>query len=429
MTGCPLNNRIPEWLELAAEGRFIEAAAVSQATSNLPEICSRLCPQERLCEGACVLNVYSDPVPIGAIEKFINEYALHHNAVSTARAGATGFQIAVVGSGPAGLTCADELVKQGHAVTVFESLPLPGGLLVFGIPSFKIEKPVVARRIRILEQRGVVFRTGVTVGRDLSLDDLSGRYDAVFLGIGAQKPKALDIPGAQLNGVCNAVPFLVEKTPGLPSRPLPVEVHDRRVIVLGGGDTAMDCLRTALRSGAREARCLYRRDETNMPGSRREYQRAIEEGCLFDFLVNPVKLEDDGRGHVAAVHCVRMALGERDRSGRQKPRAIPGSEFVAPAEVVIVAYGFDPVPFPADSDLSRLRVNEWGGLVVDENQMTSCPGVFSGGDMVRGPSLVVEAVRDARRAAAAIADHLATTKTAFRLAQFFGRHTRVGQHG
>lgn len=406
--GCPLANRIPEWMALTAQGRFLEAAAVSRSTSNLPEICSRVCPQERLCEGACIINSKSDPIAIGAVERFINEYAFQHEAVEAVSAPSNGRKVAVIGSGPGGIACADELAKLGYAVTVFETQRIPGGLLVNGIPSFKLEKHVVGRRIDLLRKNGVVFKLGVQVGRDVSLGELRRDYDAIFLGFGAQEPKLVDVPGADVRGIIAALPFLIQKNVPQAGYDEPViDVRGKRVAVLGGGDTAMDCLRTSLRAGARAAVCLYRRDLANMPGSRKEYYNALEEGAQFEFLTNPTAILGDGHGNVAAVRCVRMELGAPDASGRRKPRPIPGSEFTVPADFVIVAYGFDPVPFPAGSDFAEVAVNDWGGIVVDQNEMTSVPGVFAGGDSVRGPSLVVHAVRDGRKAAAGIDRFLA----------------------
>ena len=413
MQGCPLANRIPEWLALAAQGHFIEAAAVSRSTSNLPEICSRVCPQEKLCEGACILKARTQPVAIGAVERFINDYALARHAVEITHAPSNGLRVAVVGSGPGGLACADELVQRGYGVTVYESQLIPGGLLVNGIPAFKLEKDIVARRIDLLAKRGVHFQLGVKVGRDLTAAQLRHRYDAIFIGVGAQQPKALDIPGTDLPGVVPALPFLIQKNVVSALVDLPaVEVRGKRVAVLGGGDTAMDCLRTALRSGAREAVCLYRRDLANMPGSRKEYANALEEGARFEFLTNPVGLETGPDGAVAAVRCVRMELGAADASGRRKPCAVPGSEFTVPAEIVLVAYGFDPVPFPRGSDLAGLAKDAWGALQVDANQMTSEPGFFAGGDSARGPSLVVHAVRDGRKAAEGIDRYLSARRQA-----------------
>ena len=402
VTGCPLANRIPEWLALAAEGDFLGAAEISRSTSNMPEICSRVCPQERLCEGSCILSGRSEPITIGAIEKFINEFALAHGAVEVTRAQENGFSVAVVGSGPGGMACADELAKRGHAVTIFESQALPGGLLMNGIPSFKLEKSVVERRINLLRQRGVVFKLSTTVGRQVSLGELLAEFDAVFLGVGAQKAKPIDIPGGELKGIFQSLPFLIQKNVSLPLELAPIEIEGKRVIVLGGGDTAMDCLRTAVRCGATEAVCLYRRDLANMPGSRKEYANALEEGAEFLFLTNPTAIKGNENGQVASIQCLKMELSEPDASGRRKPRPIAGSEFGIPADVILIAYGFDPVPFPTGSDLSKVAVNEWGGVVVDANQMTSVAGVFSGGDSTRGPSLVVHAVRDGRKAAEGI---------------------------
>lgn len=408
-TACPLSNRIPEWLALAAQGEFLEAAAVSRSTSNMPEICSRVCPQEKLCEGACILNSRTDPVAIGAVERFINDYAFAHGAVNVTHPPANGFSVAVIGSGPGSIACADELAQRGYDVTVFESQLVPGGLLVNGIPAFKLEKHIVERRIDLLVKRGVKFQLGVKVGWDVSLSDLRRDFNAVFLGVGAQQPKALDIPGGNLPGVLPALPFLVEKNAPSPLRDEPpTVVTGKRVVVLGGGDTAMDCLRTALRGGAREAVCLYRRDLANMPGSRKEYANALEEGARFEFLTNPTEIVAGPDGSVAEVRCVRMELGAADASGRRKPRAVHGSEFGVGADLVLVAYGFDPVPFPAESDFAVLATDDWGGLKVDRNQMCSEPGVFSGGDSVRGPSLVVHAVRDGRRAALGIDAYLQT---------------------
>lgn len=406
---CPLHNRIPEWLALAAAGDFVEAAAVSQSTSNMPEICSRVCPQERLCEGACILNSRTEAVAIGAVERFINEYAFRHAPVELAQAPSNGRRVAVVGSGPGGLACADELAKLGYAVTVFESQLIPGGLLVNGIPAFKLEKHTVERRVDMLARRGVEFRLGVRVGWDVSLEGLRERYEAVFLGVGAQKPKPLDLPGANLRGVFDALPFLIPKNVDSPlAEGAAVDVAGKRVVVLGGGDTAMDCLRTALRAGAREVTCVYRRDLANMPGSRKEYANAVEEGARFQFLTNPTELLADETGGVRGVRCVRMELGAPDASGRRKPRAVAGSEFEVNADVVLVAYGFDPVPFPEGSDFRRLELDEWDGLRVNADQMTNLPGVFSGGDASRGPSLVVHAVRDGRHAARGIHRYLAS---------------------
>jgi glutamate synthase (NADPH/NADH) small chain len=397
--GCPLHNRIPEWLVLAAEGSFLEASAISQSTSNMPEICSRVCPQERLCEGSCILNARSEPVAIGAVEKFINEYAFAHDAVEIEAPSQNGFRVAVVGSGPAELACADELAKLGYRVTVFEAQSACGGLLVNGIPGFKLEKEIVARRIDLLARRGVVFRRNVKIGRDLSFSELRKGFDALFLGVGAQKPKPAEIAGEMLNGVHAAIPFLIQYNAPASFQGEAIDVCGKRVAVLGGGDTAMDCLRTAIRAGAAEAVCFYRRDLTNMPGSRKEYYNAIEEGARFEFLTNPISIE--GTDSVTGIRCVRMMLGEPDAQGRRKPAPVAGSEFEIKVDVVLVAFGFDPEPAPQFMR-AKLATDQWGALVVDATQMTSLPGVFAGGDSSRGASLVVHAVRDARAAARGI---------------------------
>jgi glutamate synthase (NADPH/NADH) small chain len=404
-------------MSLAAEGKFLEAAEVSRATSNIPEICPRVCPQEKLCEAACVIHEPAGAICIGAIEKFINEYAFAHGAVPIFKPTLNGKRVAVVGSGPGGLACADELCKRGYAVTVYESQMLPGGLLLFGIPAFKLDKQIVERRVNILRQQGVEFKVGVTVGRDIGLDALLDEHQAVFLGIGALKSKALDVPGAELKGVYQGQPFLAQKNAPISLGLPPVEVKGKRVVVLGGGDSAMDCLRTAIRCGAADTVCAYRRDLANMPGSRKEYANALEEGARFMFLTNPLALEGNASGEVTAVRCVRMELGEPDTSGRRKPRAVKGSEFTLPADILLIAYGFDPVPYPAGSGFERIAVNEWNGTITDADGMTSVPGVFAGGDVIRGPSLVVHAIHDGRKAAAGIHRYLSGAPVRERLGE------------
>lgn len=404
--GCPLSNRIPEWLALAAEGRFLEAAEISQSTSNMPEICSRVCPQERLCEAGCILNGRAEPVSIGAVEKFINEYSIARTGIDTCVMPSTGFRVAVIGSGPGGLACADELAKLGHSVTVFESEPVAGGLLMTGIPSFKLEKSVVQRRINALIKRGVVFKLGVKIGSEISFSKLRTGYDAIFIGVGAQEPKPLRVAGSNLQGIHDALPFLAENNLNGNGDHSSIPVMGKRVAVLGGGDTAMDCLRTSIRAGAIQAVCLYRRDLANMPGSRREYENAIEEGAQFRFLTNPVRLIGDSAGRVSQVECIQMELGEPDASGRRKPKPIPGSELRVDVDVVLVAYGFDPEPLSEKNGFGKVCLNEWGAVQADGSQMTNLPGVFAGGDIVRGPSLVVHAVHDGRIAAEGIHRYL-----------------------
>jgi glutamate synthase (NADPH/NADH) small chain len=312
--------------------------------------------------------------------------------------------VAIVGSGPAGLACADELAKQGYQVTVFEAQQRAGGLLMNGIPAFKLEKEVVDRRVEVIRRRGVTFCLNTRVGSEVAFAELRTRFDALFLGAGAQKPRGLDVPGAGLEGVLPALPFLVEKNVPDPQRPGRIDVRGKRVVVLGGGDTAMDCLRTAIRSGAAEATCIYRRDLENMPGSRKEYYNAVEEGAQFQFLTNPVRLE--GAGRLEGVRCVRMQLGRPDAPGRRSPQPVAGSEFVVRADLALVAYGFDPEPAENMLGLDEIATDRWGAMIVDANQMTSMPGVFAGGDLSRGASLVVHAVRDGRKAAEGIHRYL-----------------------
>jgi glutamate synthase (NADPH/NADH) small chain len=282
---------------------------------------------------------------------------------------------------------------------------------VNSIPSFKLEKNIVERRFDVLRRRGVTARCGTTVGRDIPLSILRDNFDAVYLAIGAQKPRELDVPGANLRGVFHALPFLIQKNVAM-SDESPIDVRGKRVAVLGRGDTAMDCLRTAIRCGAREAICIYRRDLDNMPGSRREYLNALEEGARFMFLTNAVLLSGNAAGEICEARCVQMELGEPDAKGRRKPRAIPGSEFSVPVDVVLIAYGFDPVPIFAAGNSDKIEVNKWGGVIVDANQMSTAPGVFAGGDLVRGPDLVVRAVRDSRKAAAGIHRYLSSHQPA-----------------
>ena len=404
-TGCPLGNKIPEWLGLAAEGKFIEAAAVSRSTSNMPEICSRVCPQERLCEGMCALIERSDPIPIGAIEEFINEYAFAHGGVEPPKVMPNGMKVAVIGSGPAGLSCADELASRGYAVTVFESLPYLGGLLMAGVPAFKLEKTVVERRIAYLEKLGIQFRTNITVGRDVPLRHILDEFNAVFLGMGAQKARELDVPGAELQGVYQALPFLVSKNLAAATNAPNVDVKGKRVAVLGGGDTAMDCLRTLVRSGAKEVICVYRRNLENMPGNRKESQDAIEEGAEFQFLTSVLEIQGE-QGKVTRLRCIKNELKEADDTGRCTPFPVANSEFDLPVDVVIVAYGFNPMPFPSNTDWGNIAVSESGSIVVDEHRMTTLPKVFSSGGETRGVRLVTTAVRDGREGALGIHRYL-----------------------
>jgi len=408
---CPIHNHIKEWVTLTAQGRIMEAARVSQSTSNMPEICGRICPQDRLCEGACVLGIKHDPVAIGALERFINEYAFYMDGQPKPEiAPPTGKRVAIVGSGPAGLACADELAKKGHKVVVYEAWPKPGGLLVYGIPGFKLEKEVVERRIEYLESIGVQFVCNTRIGTDLSISNLFDiGFNAIFLGTGAQEAKNPKLEGMDLDGVCEALPFLIRNN--LSEKDLPPgqwtkdDLRGKKVTVLGGGDTAMDCLRTSVRLGADRVVCVYRRDEENMPGSRAEVQRAREEGVEFHFYTAPVKFIGDGQGHVQKIEVIQMKLGEPDVDGRRKPSPIPGSNYEIETDFVILAFGFEGSPVPGE-DQEQLKLTKWGTYTVDDSKMTTWAGVFAGGDNVRGADLVVTAVKDGRDAAEAIDAYL-----------------------
>ena len=412
VAGCPVGAHIPEWMALTAEGHFLEAAAVLQSTGTMSDICARICPADHLCEGRCVVNGRTEPVSIQAVEQFLNAYAFAHGAAPTAAAPPNGRRVAVIGTGAGGLACADELARHGYAVTIFDSRPIPGGLLVHGTPAFRLERSIVLRRIEFLQQQGVVFRLGVTVGRDVGLAELQTGFEAIYLSFGAKKARTLDVPGAGLQGVHQALPFIIQKNSEMPSEAPPVDVAGKRVVVLGGGDTAIDCVRTALRGGASEAFGIYRRDADNMPCTRREYENAVEEGVRFVFHAAPVAVLGDERGGVTGLRLVRTTLGAADADGRRPFTVQPGRELEMEADCVFLALGFDPAPLPATSPFHHLAANAAGGLVVDDNQMTSGPGIFAGGDLVRGPSSALYAVRDARKAATGIHVYLAGRKPA-----------------
>jgi glutamate synthase (NADPH/NADH) small chain len=407
VAGCPLCNPIPQWMLLTAEGRFLEAAALLGSVTNMAEICARVCPAENMCEGACLLESVSEPVPIQALEQFLSEYAFAHGQVDATTAPPNGFKVAVVGSGPGGMACAEELAKKGYAVTIFDAALVPGGLLVNGVPAFKLEKSVVQRRIDLLKKRGVVFRLGVKMWTDVTLGGLRKDFDAVFLGWDSRKAHPLEVHGSELKGVVPALPFLLQKNTPLPLDLPPINVTGKRVVVLGAGDTAMDCLRAAIRYGAGETLCVYRRDEADMPCCREEYRNAVEEGAQFLFRATPVALFGNELARLKRVRLVRTELGTGEGTGRRPFQVKPGTEFEIEADWVIPALGFDPSPCPHTNDFSELTVNDWGGIVVDANQMTSISGVFAGGDIVRGPTQVLHAVRDARRVAAQIQTYLA----------------------
>lgn len=408
---CPVHNYIPDWLKLVAEGNLFEAAQLCHETNSLPEICGRICPQDRLCEGACTLNDGFGAVTIGSVEKYITDQALKAGwrpDLSAVRD--TGKRVAVVGAGPAGLGCADVLVRNGVRAEVYDRYPEIGGLLTFGIPPFKLEKQIVKTRRRVLEAMGVVFKLGVEVGTDLPLEHLLENYDAVFLGMGAYSSMRGGFAGEQAQGVYEALPYLISNINREMSLGYPedfIDMRGCRVVVLGGGDTAMDCNRTAVRQGAASVTCVYRRDEQNMPGSRREVRNAKEEGVRFLFNRQPIEIIGDDK--VEGVMVVSTTLGEPDERGRLRPVRVAGSEEIIPADRVIVAFGFRPSPAPWFGD-HGIEVDQTGRVAASETSeykfQSSNPKVFSGGDMVRGSDLVVTAVYEGRQAAEGILDYL-----------------------
>lgn len=409
---CPVHNYIPNWLKLIAEGNLFEAAEMSHKTNSLPEVCGRVCPQDRLCEGACTLNDGFGAVTIGAIEKYITDEALKAGwRPDLSGVVDSGRRVAVVGAGPAGLGCADILVRNGVKAVVYDRHPQIGGLLTFGIPPFKLEKEIVTTRRELLEGMGVEFRLNTEVGTDIAFQALLDDYDAVFLGMGAYTAMKAGFPGETLPGVHEALPYLISNIHrhlGLAQAEAGfIDMRGQRVVVLGGGDTAMDCNRTAVRQQAASVTCVYRRDEQNMPGSRREVRNAKEEGVRFLFNRQPVEIL--GEDAVEGVRVVTTELGEPDARGRRRPVPVPGSEEVIPAERVIIAFGFRPSPAPW---FERFGIElDPGGRVLAHADgsfafQTTNPKVFSGGDMVRGSDLVVTAVFEGREAAAGILDYL-----------------------
>ncbi len=409
---CPVHNYIPNWLKLIAEGNLFEAAELSHKTNSLPEVCGRVCPQDRLCEGACTLNDGFGAVTIGSVEKYITDEAFKRGwRPDMSGVVSAGKKVAVVGAGPAGLGAADILVRNGVEAVVFDRYPEIGGLLTFGIPPFKLEKEVIAKRREIMEYMGVEFRLGVEIGQDISYAELERDYDAVFLGMGTYTYMRGGFPGEDKPGVYEALPYLVsninrlmgfEKTPSDY-----IDMDGQRVVVLGGGDTAMDCNRTALRQGAASVTCAYRRDEQNMPGSRREVSNAKEEGV--EFLFNRQPIEIVGENGVEGVKVVETQLGAPDERGRRQPEVIPGSEEIIPADRVIIAFGFRPDP-PEWFDEHGIQVDERERVKVAKGGhhpfQTDNPNVFAGGDMVRGSDLVVTAVWEGREAAKGILAYL-----------------------
>ncbi|GAA4212478.1 NAD(P)-dependent oxidoreductase [Sphingomonas endophytica] len=421
---CPLHNHIPDWLRLTAEGRLREAYELSNATSTMPEICGRICPQDRLCEGNCVIEFSGHgAVTIGSVEKFITDTAWEEGWVEPLVPGpARGQSVGVIGAGPAGLSAAEYLRGHGYEVHVYDRHDRAGGLLTYGIPGFKLEKPVVMRRVERLKAGGIVFHEGFEVGRDATLDELRARHDALLIATGVYKARAIDVSGNDLNGVVAALDYLTASNRKSFGDVVP-EFEDGRlnaagknVVVIGGGDTAMDCVRTAIRQGATSVKCLYRRDRANMPGSQREVANAEEEGVEFVWLSAPAGFSG-ADGSATTVRANRMRLGAPDASGRRAPEVDPGAAEDMPADLVIKALGFDAEELPRLWGAPELGVTRWGTVLVDSKTlMTSLDGVFAAGDIVRGASLVVWAIRDGRDVAATMHQHLKAKAKAAKVA-------------
>jgi glutamate synthase (NADPH/NADH) small chain len=410
---CPLQNNIPDWLKMTAEGRLEEAYELSQATNNMPEVCGRICPQDRLCEGNCVIEQSGHgTVTIGAVEKYITDTAWDKGWVKPLVPGRDlGRSVGIIGAGPAGLAAAEQLRLKGYGVTIYDRYDRAGGLLIYGIPNFKLEKEIVSRRTARLAEGGVEMRLNVEVGKTTSLADLRRRHDAVLIATGVYRARDMQAPGIGLKGIVPALNYLTASNRSCLGDTVPelengtLSAKGRRVVVIGGGDTAMDCVRTAVRQGAASVTCLYRRDRENMPGSLREVLHAEEEGVVFSWLGVPKAFLGDGS--VTGVKAVRMRLGSADASGRQVPEEIAGSDFTLPADLVIMALGFDPEDLHAAFGEKDLAVTKWGTLKIDQRtMMTALPGVFAAGDIVRGASLVVWAIRDGRDVAETIHTHL-----------------------
>ena len=409
---CPLNNNIPDWLRLTAEGRLQEAYEVSQATNTFPEICGRICPQDRLCEGNCVIEQSGHgTVTIGSVEKYITDTAWEEGWVqpikpSTERAESVG----IIGAGPGGLAAADVLRRAGIQVTVYDRYDRSGGLLTYGIPGFKLEKDVVMRRNDQLAQAGVIFKQNCNVGDDISFADIRKAHDAVIIATGVYKSRDISMPNGDVAGIEKAIDFLTASNRKSFGDAVPefdggrLNAAGKRVVVIGGGDTAMDCVRTSIRQGATSVKCLYRRDRANMPGSQREVQNAEEEGVIFEWLSAPkgFTTNDDA---VAGVMVQKMRLGAPDATGRQAPEVIEGADYVEEADLVIKALGFEPEDLPALWDTPELKVNRWGTIkAAYTTGQTELDGIYAVGDIVRGASLVVWAIRDGRDCADAILD-------------------------
>ena len=403
---CPLHNNIPDWLKLTAEGRLHEAYELSQSTNNMPEICGRICPQDRLCEGNCVIEKSGHgTVTIGSVEKYITDTAWEKGWIKPIKVKNQKSQsVGIIGAGPAGLACAEELRKSGFQVTIYDRYDRPGGLLIYGIPNFKLEKFVVERRTKLLKDSGIIFKQNFEIGKNSSLNELQDKHDAILIATGVYKARNVEIQGANLKNIFPAMDFLTASNrKGLGDNVKlfddgTLNAENKNIIVVGGGDTAMDCVRTAVRQKAKSVKCLYRRDRENMPGSAREVGNAIEEGVEFLWLSNPNKFI--GTQKVESVEVSKMKLGEPDESGRRKPIVMENSKYNLKADMVIKALGFDPEDLPKLFNSEDLAVSRWGTIKIDLKTMqTNIEGVFAAGDIVRGASLVVWAIRDGRDAA------------------------------
>jgi glutamate synthase (NADPH) small chain len=410
---CPLHNNIPDWLKLTAEGRLKEAYEISQSTNNMPEVCGRICPQDRLCEGNCVIEQSGHgTVTIGSIEKHITDTAWENNWVKPIKVKKEINQsIGIIGAGPAGLACAEELRKFGYQVTIYDRYDRPGGLLIYGIPNFKLEKFVVERRTKLLKESGIKFIQNFEVGKNKSLKEIKKNHDAVLIATGVYKPREINIPGSNLENIFPAMQFLTASNrKGLGDNVSlfddgTLNAQDKDVVVIGGGDTAMDCVRTAIRQKAKSVKCLYRRDKENMPGSAREVANAIEEGVEFIWLTAPKKFIGDKK--IEKVQVNKMRLGNADASGRKKPEIEENSEYNIKADILIKSLGFDPENLPQLFSTPELLVSRWGTIKIDLDTMqTNIDGIFAAGDIVRGASLVVWAIKDGRDAAENIKKHL-----------------------
>ncbi len=410
VAACPAHNDIPSAMWLIEQGEFIEAAKLYRQSSSLPEICGRVCPHEQLCQGSCVRSKYHEPVLTGALEVFATDYERKAGATWIPVGPPTGKRVAIVGAGPSGLACAEQLVMKGHAVTILDAKPAPGGLLLYGIPNFKLPKDTVFARWCDLEQAGVSFIGNTYIGKDKTLNDLFDEgFDAIYLGVGTGVDAPMDVPGEDLPGVYKATEFLIRGNVNWDYLPENMKSRlplGRKVAVIGGGDTASDCLRTALRLGAEEVTCLYRRTEKEMPGGRKDRQLAREEGARYQFLTQPVRFIAGEDGRLAQIECIRMELGEPDHRGRRKPVPVEGSNFIVEADTAVLALGYWPDPTIGETT-PGLETKNWGLFVIDKNTgATSRPGVFAGGDAVTGPDLVVTAMVAGRKAAAGIHNYL-----------------------